>query len=740
MILASEGGSKFNETLEKLKNSAGSTDKAFETMSNTTEYKFRKAMNQAKNAIMQFGITAMPAITKVIEKVSSMLETFGNLSPATQEWIIQAALMAAAIGPLSSGIGGLIKGITGLGKGISKVGAFFGIFGKGAAAATAATSGLGTAAATAGGVGGIGALITGIGGAVVAASPFILAGGAIAGACVLMKKSFDEAAESAKAEIVPSFAQAVDSMEGLSDATKEVVKDVNQQISTIEGKIIKFQADGSIVREEIDELTTDVTTLIDKTIEHINKKFEKTGEGVAGFLQTLNEEQKKTYNQGVEEAEKSKKEEVKILEEKKELIKKIKETARKEDRELTQAEMAQITLIIAEAEEAQLKARIESSEEYMTYKSNMYNLEQSATKDNATKALESAAEVRDKKKEIIEQEHENTVEHIKNNLKLNANQQKDLLDKAELYKNDRLKGVDAEYNGILGIIKNKFPEISDYIDEKTGKILSDQEAAAKKHERLEREKWQNVKVSAKEAYDTLQNMGKFNAGQEEAHLLKCVNSWKKYSNDVDDQIASVRRAFEQGAIDKETYQREIDRLTANKKFAQEQITALEDLIKEFLETGMSAETLKRKIAELQSKTIKITTEYVTTGTPPSTGGMHGSMSAKNQGTFSLPTSNTGDMARVIAHDSKSGNYGEVMDLPGGTRIYPNDISMRMARETAKGIVEEFTKDLKNDTGFSGEIIVPVILDGKEIARVTAPYLDRENGRKINLTGRMRGNV
>lgn len=71
---------------------------------------------------------------------------------------------------------------------------------------------------------------------------------------------------------------------------------------------------------------------------------------------------------------------------------------------------------------------------------------------------------------------------------------------------------------------------------------------------------------------------------------------------------------------------------------------------------------------------------------------------------------------------KDENGYEIYDLPRGTRIYNHDASEDMAKKTAEEVARNVLSNI--DTGSSGnEIIIPIYLDGKQIANVTSPYLN-----------------
>lgn len=186
LSLTSEYGMKdFQNGLEASKNSLGSAQKAADMMAETSAEKFEKAMNKLKNQGIELGLKLLPIVEKGINQISKFTEWMGNLSPATQEWILKIGLASAALGPFLNLTGGAIKGVGTLVKLGPKVSTFFGLF-KGASAiatATTAVEGVGTAAtiatgaATGGGILGLGASL---GGLAVAAAPWVLAAGGVA--------------------------------------------------------------------------------------------------------------------------------------------------------------------------------------------------------------------------------------------------------------------------------------------------------------------------------------------------------------------------------------------------------------------------------------------------------------------------------------------------------------------------------------------------------------------------------
>lgn len=78
-----------------------------------------------KQVGQQFGAVILPAFTKLITYVNSMIKGFGELSPATRETIVIIAGVAAAIGPLLTGVGKLLTFLPNLALAVKSVGASF---------------------------------------------------------------------------------------------------------------------------------------------------------------------------------------------------------------------------------------------------------------------------------------------------------------------------------------------------------------------------------------------------------------------------------------------------------------------------------------------------------------------------------------------------------------------------------------------------------------------------------------
>jgi TP901 family phage tail tape measure protein len=110
-VLAGKGAQDFAQALTLMGNAAGTTDKAFEQVTNTSGAKLSKALNKLKNSAIQFGDALTPMVQRLADILSMLADKFNSLTPAQQQLIIQFAAVAAAIGPVTLIVGQLITAV-----------------------------------------------------------------------------------------------------------------------------------------------------------------------------------------------------------------------------------------------------------------------------------------------------------------------------------------------------------------------------------------------------------------------------------------------------------------------------------------------------------------------------------------------------------------------------------------------------------------------------------------------------
>lgn len=108
------GTLNFKNLSDTVTDSGNSIEDTFNATLSPTD-QFAMAMNDLKTAGSELGSTLLETLSPAIEKISEFIQTitdkWNQLSPGTQEMIVKAALVAAALGPVLVIIGTLISSI-----------------------------------------------------------------------------------------------------------------------------------------------------------------------------------------------------------------------------------------------------------------------------------------------------------------------------------------------------------------------------------------------------------------------------------------------------------------------------------------------------------------------------------------------------------------------------------------------------------------------------------------------------
>lgn len=156
----------FKDLNSAVSDSGGTVSTTFDNMQSGTD-KLTTALNSVKIALAgvgdSLGTTLAPMLEKASEKLKEFSKWWEELDPGMQDFIIKAAMVVAAIGPVAlalgtvtSGVGNLVSGLGSLTSGVG------GLIGEGGAlAGTMSKLGIGTAAAE-GGAAGLGAALSSV--------------------------------------------------------------------------------------------------------------------------------------------------------------------------------------------------------------------------------------------------------------------------------------------------------------------------------------------------------------------------------------------------------------------------------------------------------------------------------------------------------------------------------------------------------------------------------------------------
>lgn len=79
LTLLKDGGTDFNNILTQMQNSAGATEKAYNTMANTTEERFNKLKNNLMIAVEEIGEKLLPTVEEFFEYIDENSEELGEI-------------------------------------------------------------------------------------------------------------------------------------------------------------------------------------------------------------------------------------------------------------------------------------------------------------------------------------------------------------------------------------------------------------------------------------------------------------------------------------------------------------------------------------------------------------------------------------------------------------------------------------------------------------------------------------
>lgn len=177
----------FTSAVKELGNSAGTAQKAFDTLeASDPSIQFEKTKTAIQNCAISIGQILMPIVQQIAGKIQELVQKFRELDPETQEQIVKFAAIAAAIGPLIAIIGTLISSV---GKIITFGGQIVSLVGS-------ITTWMGTASTFI-----TGTMIPAITGVVTAIGPFLLIAAAVIAvitAIIVVIKNWDAIVEVAQ--------------------------------------------------------------------------------------------------------------------------------------------------------------------------------------------------------------------------------------------------------------------------------------------------------------------------------------------------------------------------------------------------------------------------------------------------------------------------------------------------------------------------------------------------------------
>ena len=124
LALMKDGADGFNQSLAEMENSAGTCDKAFQQLNETTSKKLERAFNAVKNAMSDVGQAISPLvgdIADLVENVANAASEFANAHPNITTFGVALGGLAAAAGPVLLVLGSIISKVPDLVKGFNDI-------------------------------------------------------------------------------------------------------------------------------------------------------------------------------------------------------------------------------------------------------------------------------------------------------------------------------------------------------------------------------------------------------------------------------------------------------------------------------------------------------------------------------------------------------------------------------------------------------------------------------------------
>ncbi|HBJ2602279.1 TPA: phage tail tape measure protein [Clostridium botulinum] len=502
LMLTSENGvAKYNASMQEMQTNTTALEDAYNKMEESTEAKFAKAINKAKNSLMEFGIKALPIVEKGINLISQFADRMNNLSPATQEFIIKTALATATLGPFISGLGGAFKGINTLLKTGKKVGVFFGIFKEAPTVATA-VEGVGTAAQVAGGTKGLGLFAGGLAKVSSVALPVAIGLAAVGGAIYVAHKNTQYMGESCikSAEDMGTMETAMAGLNGHVIHTNKQLEEMNvkhrewskkvspetqKALDGIANKIANYnmEVEGAA---KLDKLTDKETaTKLSANLDDIcNSAINKIKSRQPEIKKVLEDSFKadgidKNEKKILDSLNKSGNDQIKKVQDIKKKILDLEKRASKETGDVRQKTLKEIEKLTQQIGSIEMKNTVKSKEELLAAQADFNARMKNLDMEGVSKLMESKAKSRDEEIKKTKENYDKQIEYLKLYSKdADKETQKAIeakITQLEDAKNKEIGVENEKYKGYLDAAIEKYPQLINYLDMQHGTILNKEE-------------------------------------------------------------------------------------------------------------------------------------------------------------------------------------------------------------------------------------------------------------------------
>lgn len=445
MALVNTTEEDLNKLTEATTNYKGSAQEMANTMNNNVKGNLNKLKSAFSELLIVVGENLVPMFTKLVEKVTEIIEWFSSLDEGTQEFIVKMGLLSAAIGPVLTVVGKLSSALGPLSGGFTSVGG--------------STGGLVTTIAGAGGVtSALGSLISVLTGPV---------GLALAGATtgfILLNKHAEETA-------VLSFDETLKNIDGLSTATAQMVSDIRRDWNELENQTKQVMNNQSTITSEgletlktnyiahFDELIALEQTRGSERLAWLQQKYEESEGEQRNYYYRLLLAEQESLNSSAGNHEANKQEVLQIMSD----LAEGKITN-------TQEAMNRIQEIISESTASEIQNSIDKGEELLILAQNFGALEDSLRAEQASKIIQDANTVKEEKISAANEAYNVEVQNILGLTTITQEERIKMLEDAETRKNEEIRIAHEQKMGIVDELGKAYPELSRIVNYETGEI------------------------------------------------------------------------------------------------------------------------------------------------------------------------------------------------------------------------------------------------------------------------------
>ncbi|WIV10545.1 phage tail tape measure protein [Proteiniborus sp. MB09-C3] len=451
----------------------------------TTESKLKILKNQFVDVGIKLGDVLIPYLEKGVDKLGEFADWLGNVDSETLESTAKMVGFAVAIGGVLKVGGGAISTVGNIAGGLSKLTKVLG-------ATKVATAGVGTVASVAGGTAGLGGLAAGLGGAVVAAAPFLLAGAAVAGVGYTIYKGMTEEAIPAIDLFADKVEYAATSIDGsysrMSSGYETTVTTISESTKTAVGAYLELDESA---KKSIDSIYIHSTEITEQMKNELIGKYEEMGatinstteqkriENINDLQEFFNESKalsEREESDILANTEKYYSDKQKTVQGYEDEIKRIIEIASNERRKLTETEVMSINGLQQKMKEEAVKILSENEIEAQIILQRMKDYDTRITAEQTAEHILKLNESRDKAVAVANEEYEKriaTIIKMRDEAKVISTEQADaLIEDAGRQRDGIVQRAEETRLEALDKMRRMNKDLDEQVETTTGKILT----------------------------------------------------------------------------------------------------------------------------------------------------------------------------------------------------------------------------------------------------------------------------